>query len=307
MYQDGKPYHSLNSYYQKKFGHKTVKLPLDGGFNCPNRDGKIATGGCIFCSAKGSGDFTPSRYLSITEQLQISKEKLLHKWQNPKYIAYFQAFTNTYAPVSVLRTKYEEALSDPEIIGLSIATRPDCLDDDVLELLEELTHKTSLCVELGLQTSNQDTAKAIHRGYENMVFEKAVHDLKERKIEVVVHVILGLPNETKEDMRNTISYLNALPIDGIKLQLLHVLKDTPLAESYQNGDFTVLSKDAYIDILCSCIALLRPDIVIHRMTGDGPKESLLAPLWSLQKRDVLNSIHKELKLRNISQGMNFKV
>ncbi len=230
----------------------------------------------------------------------------MKKWQNPNYIAYFQAFTNTYAPVSVLRQKYEEALSDPEIIGLAIATRPDCLDEDVLELLDELNQKTALCVELGLQTSNEKTAKAIRRGYENIIFENAVHDLKKRKIEVVVHVILGLPNETKEDILKTISYLNALPIDGVKLQLLHVLKDTPLAEDYAKGKFSVLSKEAYIDILCSCIALLRPDLVIHRITGDGPRESLIAPLWSLHKRDVLNSIHKELKLRDIFQGMDLQ-
>lgn len=303
---DQKPYRDLNTYYRTIFGSKTAKISLDGGFTCPNRDGSLGTGGCIFCSAGGSGDFAESAALSIAEQIAKGKQQTAAKWENPQYIAYFQAFTNTYAPVSVLREKYEEALAQSHIVGLSIATRPDCLPFDVLELLGELAQKTHLWVELGLQTANEDTAKFIARGYPNHVFETAVQELHKRHIPVVVHLILGLPNEMETDILASIDYLNRLPIHGIKLQLLHILQHTPLAKLYEGGTYTPLSKETYVDLVCKCIAHLRPDIVVHRLTGDGDKKLLLAPLWSLHKRDVLNTIHKELRLRHIKQGEDFQ-
>ena len=303
---DKKPYRDLNTYYRTIFNGKTAKISLDGGFTCPNRDGSLGTGGCIFCSAGGSGDFAESASLSIPQQIARGKRQTAEKWENPHYIAYFQAFTNTYAPVSVLRQKYEEALAQPHIEGLSIATRPDCLPFDVLELLGELAQKTHLWVELGLQTAKEETAKFIVRGYSNPVFERAVGELHKRKIPVVVHLILGLPHETEWDMMASIDYLNHLPIHGVKLQLLHVLQHTPLAKLYERGSYTPLSKEVYVDLVCKCIARLRSDIVVHRLTGDGDRNLLLAPLWSLDKRNVLNTIHRELRLRNIKQGDDFQ-
>ena len=228
------------------------------------------------------------------------------KWPDAAYIAYFQAFTNTYAPVEDLRRKYEEALSCDGVEGISIATRSDCLPEDVLDLLAELNQKTKLWVELGLQTSDEESAKRIRRGYPLSVFEKAVHDLAERKIPVIVHVILGLPGENRETILNTIDCVNRLPVQGIKLQLLHVLSDSDLAKLYEAGNYTPLTKEEYIALVGDCIAHLREDIVIHRLTGDGDKNTLLAPLWSLRKRDVLNSLHKYLKENNIRQGMSVK-
>ena len=301
-----KPYRSLNEYYREIFGRKTAKISLDGGFTCPNRDGTCGDRGCLFCSAGGSGDFAENAALSITEQVESGKAQTCDKWKDPAYVAYFQAFTNTYASVEELRRKYEEALSCEGVEGISIATRSDCLPDDVLELLSELNQKTKLWVELGLQTSDEDSARFIRRGYPLSVFEKAVHDLAERDIPVIVHVILGLPNETRETVLETIDCINHLPVQGIKLQLLHVLSDSDLAEIYENGDYTPLTKEEYISLVGDCIAHLREDIVIHRLTGDGDKNTLLAPLWSLRKRDVLNSLHKYLKDNNIRQGMSVK-
>lgn len=297
-----KPYRSLNVYYRELFGRKAAKISLDGGFTCPNRDGTCGTGGCLFCSAGGSGDFAEHASLSIIEQIKSGKSQTSDKWKDAAYIAYFQAFTNTYAPVEELRQKYEEALSCDGIEGLSIATRADCLPEDVLELLGELNQKTKLWVELGLQTANEKTALFIRRGYDNSVFETAVAELAKRGIPIVVHVILGLPEETREAMLATIRYLNTLPIQGIKLQLLHVLSDSDLAQLYLSGDYSPLTKEDYISLIGDCIAHLREDIVIHRLTGDGDRNTLLAPLWSLHKRDVLNSIHKYLKEQNIKQG-----
>ncbi len=301
-----KPYRSLNAYYRSVFGRKTAKISLDGGFTCPNRDGTLGSRGCLFCSAGGSGDFAENASLSISAQIAQGKAQTMGKWKNPAYIAYFQAFTNTYAPVTRLRQIYEEALSCPAIEGLSIATRADCLPTDVLDLLEALSHRTKLWIELGFQTAKEETARLIRRGYGNEVFEAAVKNLAARGIPVVVHIILGLPGETRADILHTIDYLNALPIQGIKLQLLHVLADSDLAAIYQEGNYTPLTKEAYISLLGDCIARLRPDIVIHRLTGDGNKNTLLAPLWSLQKRDVLNSLHKYLKKHQIRQGMDCK-
>ena len=301
-----KPYRSLNEYYREIFGRKTAKISLDGGFTCPNRDGTCGERGCLFCSAGGSGDFAENAALSITEQVEKGKSQTSDKWKDPAYVAYFQAFTNTYAPVEELRRKYEEALSCEGVEGISIATRSDCLPEDVLELLSELNQKTRLWVELGLQTSDEDSARFIRRGYPLSVFEKAVHDLAERDIPVIVHVILGLPNETRETVLKTIDCINHLPVQGIKLQLLHVLSDSDLAEIYENGGYTPLTKEEYISLVGDCIAHLREDIVIHRLTGDGDKNTLMAPLWSLRKRDVLNSLHKYLKDNNIRQGMSVK-
>ena len=303
---DNKPYRSLNAYYREIFGRKTAKISLDGGFTCPNRDGTCGTRGCLFCSAGGSGDFAENAALSITEQIENGKKQTADKWKDPAYIAYFQAFTNTYAPVEDLRRKYEEALACEGVEGISIATRADCLSDDVLDLLSELNQKTKLWVELGLQTADEDSAKFIRRGYSLRVFEKAVHDLAERDIPVIVHVILGLPGESRETILKTIDCINHLPVQGIKLQLLHVLSDSDLADIYEAGNYTPLTKEEYISLTGDCIAHLREDIVIHRLTGDGDKNTLLAPLWSLRKRDVLNSLHKYLKENNIRQGMSVK-
>ena len=302
-----KPYRSLNAYYREIFGRKTAKISLDGGFTCPNRDGTCGERGCLFCSAGGSGDFAENAALSITEQIENGKNQTSDKWKDPAYIAYFQAFTNTYAPVEELQRKYEEALACEGIEGISIATRSDCLPEDVLDLLSELNRKTKLWVELGLQTADEESAEYIRRGYPLSVFEKAVHDLAKRDIPIIVHVILGLPGETRETVLKTIDCVNRLPVQGIKLQLLHVLADSDLAEIYQNGDYVPLTKEAYISLVGDCIAHLREDIVIHRLTGDGDKNTLVAPLWSLRKRDVLNSIHKYLKENNIRQGMCCKI
>lgn len=295
----------LSEYYRETFGCKVYKLSLDGGFSCPNRDGTLGTGGCIFCT--GSGEFAEGGPEPISLQLERAKLRVNSKNKDGKYIAYFQAFTNTYAPVEELRRKYEEALSCDGVEGLSIATRADCLPEDVLDLLAELNGKTKLWVELGLQTADEASARRIRRGYPRSVFEKAVRDLSERHIPVIVHVILGLPGESRETVLETIRFVNSLPVQGIKLQLLHVLSDSDLAELYQAGAYTPLTKEAYIALLGDCIAHLREDIVIHRLTGDGDKNTLLAPLWSLRKRDVLNSLHKYLKENNIRQGMSVKI
>ncbi|MDO4530588.1 MAG: TIGR01212 family radical SAM protein [Bacillota bacterium] len=304
---DHKPYRSLNEYYREIFGRKAAKISLDGGYTCPNRDGSCGTRGCLFCSAGGSGDFAESAALSISEQIAQGKAQTADKWKDPAYIAYFQAFTNTYAPVAELRQKYEEALSCEGIEGISIATRADCLPEDVLELLSELNQKTQLWVELGLQTSDEASALRIRRGYPLSVFEDAVHRLAERRIPVVVHVILGLPQEDRETVLHTIDCINRLPVQGIKLQLLHVLADSDLAALYHDGSYTPLTKEAYIALTADCIAHLRKDIVLHRLTGDGDRNTLLAPLWSLRKRDVLNSLHKYLKENEIRQGKYCKI
>lgn len=304
---ENKPYRSLNAYYREIFGRKTAKISLDGGFTCPNRDGRRGTRGCLFCSAGGSGDFAENAALSITEQIENGKAQTADKWKDPAYVAYFQAFTNTYAPVEELRRKYEEALACDGVEGISIATRADCLPEDVLDLLEELNQKTKLWVELGLQTADETSAEYIRRGYPLSVFEKAVNDLAKRHIPVIVHVILGLPGENRKTLLRTIDCVNRLPIQGIKLQLLHVLSDSDLAEIYEAGEYIPLTKEEYIALVGECIAHLREDIIIHRLTGDGDKNTLLAPLWSLRKRDVLNSIHKYLKENGIRQGMYCKI
>lgn len=303
MYRwDDKPYYSLNYYLRQKFGEKVFKISLDGGFTCPNRDGTLSKKGCIFCSGRGSGDFAPSAVLPITEQFHQSRTLLIDKWKSGKYIAYFQAFTNTYAPVDVLRKKYEEAISLPDVVGIAIATRPDCLSQPVLDLLEEINKKTYLWVELGLQTMHEDTASLIQRGYTLSCFEEAVSNLSKRNIDTVVHLILGLPGESKNDMLSSVQYVSKQPIQGVKLHLLHIIKNTPLYDYYLKKPFHVFTMNEYTDLVIDCIELLPPHIVIHRITGDAPKALLIAPLWSKNKKAVLNGIHKRFKERNAWQG-----
>lgn len=297
-----KRYYSLDYYIKETFGEKLYKLSLDGGMTCPNRDGKLGVRGCIFCSAGGSGDFAGDRRLSIKEQLSQAKQLVKKKHTGSSYIAYFQAYTNTYAPVDYLEKIFMEAISEPDIKVLSIATRPDCLSQEILELLSHLNKIKPVWIELGLQTSHKESADFIRRGYDLDVFEKAVYDLKNIGISVITHVILCLPGETSEMMLETISYLNNLPIDGIKLQLLHVLQGTDLAKVYEATPFYLPNPDEYLELLGKIISHLREDIVIHRLTGDGPKSLLIAPLWTGNKRLILNRIQKHFKDADIWQG-----
>lgn len=285
-------YYSFNQYLRDKFGCKVYKISINGGFTCPNRDGTIDTRGCIFCSAGGSGDFAESPSLSITQQIENGKKRVEKKIKDGKYIAYFQAFTNTYAPVNELREKYLEAVNHPDIVMLSIATRPDCLSSEVLNLLNEINKIKPVMVELGLQTIHEKTAKYIRRGYSLNVYDEAVRNLKNIGINTVVHLIIGLPFESKEDMLESVKYVCDSGIDGIKLQLLHILKGTDLEKDYQNGLFSALSMEEYLDIIKSCVEIIPKNIVIHRLTGDGAKKDLIAPLWSADKKKVLNAINK---------------
>lgn len=288
-------YLSFNKYLKDKFGQKVYKISLDGGFTCPNRDGKIDTRGCIFCSKGGSGDFAQNRNLSITEQIESGKKIVEKKIKSGKYIAYFQAFTNTYAPVEILRAKYSEAIKHPDIVALSIATRPDCLGDDVIELLDEMNKIKPVFVELGLQTIHSDSAKYIRRGYSLEVYNEAVKKLKNIGVNIVVHIILGLPNESEEDMLESVKYVCQSQIDGIKLQLLHIIAGTDLAKDYEKGLFKTLEFDEYVELIAKCVAIIPKNIVIHRLTGDGAKKDLIAPLWSADKKRVLNAINKALR------------
>lgn len=305
MWKD-KRYHSLDYELQKLYGYKLYKLSLNGGMSCPNRDGTLDTRGCIFCSEGGSGDFAASRSSSIQDQIEEAKKRVQNKLNESKpvkYIAYFQAYTNTYASVEYLRDIFTEAIMHPDVEILSIATRPDCLGDEVLALLDELNHRKPVWIELGLQTIHEETACLIRRGYPLSVFDQAVRSLDELSIPIIVHTILGLPNETKHDMLNTVEYLSTLPLQGIKLQLLHILKGTELGEMYENGNFTdTLTLEEYIDIVISCLEILPKEFIIHRLTGDGPRSLLLAPLWSTNKKLVLNTLHKELAIRDSWQG-----
>ena len=288
-------YLSFNKYLKDKFGQKVYKISLDGGFTCPNRDGKIDTRGCIFCSKGGSGDFAQNRNLSITEQIESGKKIVEKKIKIGKYIAYFQAFTNTYAPVEILRAKYSEAINHHDIVALSIATRPDCLGDDVIKLLDEMNKIKPVFVELGLQTIHGDSAKYIRRGYSLEVYNEAVKKLKNIGVNIVVHIILGLPNESEEDMLESIKYVCQSQIDGIKLQLLHIIAGTDLAKDYEKGLFKTLEFDEYVELIAKCVAIIPKNIVIHRLTGDGAKKDLIAPLWSADKKRVLNAINKALR------------
>lgn len=301
----GKPYYSLNAYLKETFHEKLYKLALESGCTCPNRDGTLGTGGCIFCSEGGSGDFAIARQVSVKQQISLAKEKVSQKFSSDHYIAYFQSYTNTYAPVSVLKPLFEETIQQPEISVLSIGTRPDCLPDDILDLLASCNRQKPVWVELGLQTIHERTAHLIRRGYPLSVFEEAVKKLKERGIKVIVHVILGLPKESREDMLETIRYLGNFGIDGIKLQLLHILKGTDLASLYETDPFPVFTLDEYADLIVDCIESLPQTVVIHRITGDAPRHLLIAPEWSLYKRHVLNTIAKRFKERQSWQGKSY--
>ena len=303
---NGKPYHSFDYMLKERFGEKIYKVALDAGMTCPNRDGTLGSRGCIFCSAGGSGDFAGSRQDSITQQIEKQAASIRQKRGVAKFIAYFQAYTNTSAPVDYLRKIYTEAISHPDIVAISIGTRPDCLGEDILQLLDELNQKKPVWVELGLQTIHETTARYIRRGYPLSCFEQAVSELRKRNLDVIVHTILGLPGESKNDILSTIEYLNHGDIQGIKLQLLHVLKGTDLAEDYLAGKFQVYSMEEYLELVIDCLEHLNPEIVIHRLTGDGPKDLLIAPLWSSAKRTVLNTLHRECKLRHAFQGKQYK-
>lgn len=294
-------YNSLNNYLRNKFGKKVYKISIDGGFTCPNRDGKISTGGCIFCSVKGSGDFATSKSLSITQQIEQGKERVRSKTKDNSFIAYFQAFTNTYAPIDVLESKFTEAINHKDIVALSVATRPDCVDDNVLKLLEKLNKIKPVWVELGLQTIKESSVDYIRRGYENSVYVDTATKLRNIGIEVITHIILGLPNENKLDMLRSVDFACKYS-NGIKLQLLHILKGTDLLKDYENSKFNALTMEQYIDILCDAVSIIPKNVVIHRLTGDGDKKILVAPLWSGNKKVVLNTINKTFEERNIVQG-----
>ncbi len=292
----------LNDFLKEKFNEKIYKVSLDGGFTCPNRDGKVSKGGCIFCSENGSGDFTATKLKSIHKQIEEQIDLVSKKYKGDKYIAYFQNFTNTYAEVSYLRKIYQEALSHEKIVGLAIATRPDCLGDDVLELLAELNKKTFLWVELGLQTVNDDVAKYFNRAYETEIYKEASEKLNKLNIKFVTHIIIGLPKEEEDDYLKTAIFAQNCGTWGIKLHLMYVVKNTPLEKLYLNGDLKVNTKEEYVEKVVNVLENISSEVVVHRLTGDGDRETLVAHLWSIKKIDVLNSIHKELKRRNTYQG-----
>ncbi|HIW83667.1 MAG TPA: TIGR01212 family radical SAM protein [Candidatus Dorea gallistercoris] len=297
-----KRYHSLDYHLKETYGEKLYKLSLNGGMTCPNRDGTVGTGGCIFCSQGGSGDFAAPSGLSISDQIQQAKGLVSRKYAGHSYIAYFQAYTNTYGPISYLRQIFTEAISPPEVRILAIATRPDCLSTEILELLRELNQVKPVWVELGLQTIHEETARFIRRGYSLSVFTQAVSELRAAGIEVIVHTILALPGETTAMMLDTLHYLNEMNIQGLKLQLLHILKGTDLADYYESHPFWIPSLEEYTELLGVCLSRIRPEIVIHRLTGDGPKPLLIAPSWSRDKRRVLNHIESYFRQKDLWQG-----
>lgn len=305
MHWGEKHYYSLDYYLRQTYGEKLYKISLNGGMTCPNRDGSLSDKGCIFCSSGGSGDFAADPGLSVTSQIETGKKQVSSKYHGTGYIAYFQAYTNTYGPVSYLRSIFEEAIAHPDIRILSIATRPDCLGHDVLDLLEELNKKKPVWIELGLQTIHEDTARFIRRCYSLHTFETAVSSLRQRQLSVIPHIILGLPGETPSMNLQTIHYLNSQDIQGIKIHLLHILKGTDLAEYYHDHPFHLPSMEDYIFQICNCLMALRPDIVVHRLTGDGPKSMLIAPLWTGNKRQVLNRMHAYMKEHDIWQGKEY--
>ena len=300
---DNKRYYTLNYYYKKKYNSKVFKVSLNGGFTCPNKDGSVGHDGCIFCSKLGSGDFAGKKNKDLITQFNEVRDIMLKKWPNAKYIGYFQANTNTYAPVSVLKEKFESIINLDNVVGLNIATRSDAIDDEVLNYLDELNKKTDLVVELGLQSMHDETLKYINRGHDLKNFEECFKKLKMRNIKVVVHIINGLPNETKDMMIKTAEYLNKLGIDGIKIHMLHIIKNTKLAEIYEKEKFHVLTKEEYIDIVIDQLERLNENIVINRITGDPVKEDLIEPTWLLKKFCVLNDIDKTMVKRDTYQGI----
>ncbi|NCC80258.1 MAG: TIGR01212 family radical SAM protein [Clostridia bacterium] len=301
-----KRYHSLNYFLREKFNEKVYKISLDAGFSCPNRDGTLNGTGCIFCSERGSGDFAGDRNFSIQKQFDDISAMMEKKWKNGKYIAYFQAYTNTYAEPSVLREKYQEAIGQEGVVALSIATRPDCLGEEVLEVLSEFRGKVYTFVELGLQTVSDRTGRMINRGYDLPVFEEAVRSLRALDIDVVVHVIFGLPGETREDMLRTVKYLAGMDIQGVKFHLLHLMKDTPMVHLYERGKLVFLEMEEYVSLVAESITLLPEHVVIHRTTGDAPRELLIGPMWSLNKWEVLNAIDDYFRKHDLYQGKNYR-
>lgn len=298
---NGRRYYSLDCYLKETFGEKLYKLSLNGGMTCPNRDGKISMGGCIFCSEGGSGEFA-APCTDISQQIDYAKSLVQDKFNGDKYIAYFQAYTNTYAPVEYLRELFMPVIQRNDIAVLSVATRPDCLEDDKIQLISELAKIKPVWIELGLQTMHQTTADFINRGYPLECYETAVKNLKQAGAEIITHIIVGLPYESREDMLQTAQYVGQFT-DGIKIQLLHVLKNTRLAELYENGLFETLSEYEYISLVADMISVLPENVVIHRLTGDGDKNLLISPKWSGDKRRILNLINHEMKVRNIYQGI----
>lgn len=307
IYSDtNKRYHTLDYFYKHKFNSKVFKVSLNAGFSCPNMDGTVGHNGCIYCSKIGSGEYAGNINEDIITQFDSVKKIMLKKWPNSKYIGYFQARTNTYAPVNILKEKYESILNLDNVVGLSIATRPDSISDECLTYLEELNKKTYLTIELGLQTIHDTTSKLINRCHTLECFENMVKKLRSKNINVVVHIINGLPYETKDMMLETVKYLNKLDIQGIKIHMLHILKDTPLAILYNKNPFHVLTKEEYVDIVCDQLELLRPEIVINRITGDPKVDDLITPDWLIKKFGVLNEIDKELVKRDSYQGKKTK-
>ena len=298
-------YNAFGSAMRERFGCKVYRLSLDGGMTCPNRDGKIGSRGCIFCGEEGAGEFAEKACESVTDQLEKAKERVSRKIKDGKYIAYFQSYTNTYAPTDKLRKMFSEAISHPEVVALSVATRPDCLPEDVVELLGELNRQKPVWVELGLQTIYPQSAAYIRRGYPLEVFEDAVKRLKEKKLEIIVHMIIGLPGETEEMIYETASYIGNSGADGVKFHLLHILRGTDLYTEYEAGRVIPLTLEEYIKLLCGCIERIPKDMVIHRMTGDGSKKVLAAPLWSGDKKRVLNAINRAIREQGIVQGSKF--
>lgn len=301
-----KRFYSLDYFYRRKFGSKVARVAVDGGFTCPNRDGTVSYGGCVFCGTAGAGDFCAEKSLPILQQINIQKSILQNKWKELKIIPYFQSFTNTYAPVDVLRRKYEEALSVDDCVGLSVATRADCLCEDVLNLLDEINKRTFLQVELGLQTVNDVTAQKINRGYPLEVFTNSVRELQKRGIETVAHLIVGLPGETVEDNLNAVRYISEMKINGVKIQVLYLLQDAPLMKWFAQGKVRFLERFEYIDIVAQMLSYLSPDVVVHRLTGDPPWKSVVEPKWTTDKKQVLNQINQHLKVKNLYQGCFYK-
>lgn len=307
IYSDNnKRYHTLDYFYKNKFNSKVFKVSLNAGFSCPNIDGTVGTGGCIYCSNSGSGDFAGNLEDDLVTQFNNIKSVLHKKWPKAKYIGYFQAHTNTYAPLETLKEKYEAILSLDNVVGLSIATRPDAISEECLDYLEELSKKTYLTIELGLQTIHEKTTKLINRCHTLKTFEEMVKQLRKRNINVVVHIINGLPFETEEMMIETVKHLNTLDIQGIKIHMLHILKNTKLEDLYNKTNFHVLTKDEYVNIVCNQLEYLRPEIVVNRITGDPVKEDLIEPTWLIKKFCVLNDIDKEQLKRNSYQGLKIK-
>ncbi|MFA6808609.1 MAG: TIGR01212 family radical SAM protein, partial [Eubacteriales bacterium] len=297
-----KRYNTFNRHLRMSFGEKINKVSLDAGLSCPNRDGTISTGGCVFCSEQGSGDFAGDSRFSIAEQFREVRLRTLKKWPKAKYLAYFQSFSATYGPVEYLKKVYEEALSIKDVVGLSVSTRPDCIPDDVLEMLAEINSRTYLWVELGLQSVHNSTLKWINRGHDFECFENTVKRLKEKKIRVCAHIILGLPCETREQMLVTAKKTGELGVDGIKLHSLHILRNTPLAEMYEKEKYTLMTMEEYINLVVDVLEILPPDIIMHRLMGDGPAKDIIVPKWTRKKWEVLNGIDSEITRRDSWQG-----